>query len=118
MFSCVFQKLYWFRAIKLFECQENTFGIRNTQYSIPLSVHKQPNVFNTTYTIHSHVNGPNYFIHVFKSCIGFMLSNCVNEKIRICFHVFVKSFAGFVLSDCLNTKKIYLEYEIYNTAYH
>ena len=27
MFSCIFQKLYWFRAIKLFECHKNTFGI-------------------------------------------------------------------------------------------
>ena len=30
--------------------KKNTFGMRNTQYSIELSVHKQPSVFNTTYT--------------------------------------------------------------------
>ena len=29
------------------------------QYSIELSVHKQPSVFNTTYTIQSRVNCPN-----------------------------------------------------------
>ena len=45
--------LLGFHAIKLFECQKNTFGIRNTQYSIALSVHQQPCVFNTTYTIQS-----------------------------------------------------------------
>ena len=57
MFSYVFQKLCWFRAIKLFECQKkNTFRMRNTQYSIALNVHKQPKVFNTTYTIQSRVN--------------------------------------------------------------
>ena len=49
-FSYVFQKLCWFRAIKLFKSQENRFGMRNTQYSIGLIVHKQPSVFNTTYT--------------------------------------------------------------------
>ena len=31
--------------------KKNTFGMRNTQYSIELSVHKQPSAFNTTYTI-------------------------------------------------------------------
>ena len=44
----VFQKLCWFGAIKLLECQKNT-------------VHKQPSVFNTTYTIQSRVNCPNVF---------------------------------------------------------
>ena len=42
--------MYWFRAIKLVENQKNTFGRRNTQYSLALTVHKQPSVFNTTYT--------------------------------------------------------------------
>ena len=46
-------------AIKLFECQKNAFGIRNTQYIIALSVHKQPSVFNTTYMIQSRMNCPN-----------------------------------------------------------
>ena len=55
-FSYVFQKQCWFRAIKLFKSQKNTFGMRNTQYLIELTIHKQPSVFNTTYTIQSRVN--------------------------------------------------------------
>ena len=39
--------------------KKNAFEIRNTQYSIELSVHKLPSVFNTTYTIQSRVNCPN-----------------------------------------------------------
>ena len=39
--------------------EKNTFGMRNTQYSIELSVHKQPSVFSTTYTIQCRVNCPN-----------------------------------------------------------
>ena len=54
----VSQKLCWFRAIKLFKCQKNTFGIQNTQYSKELSVHKQPSVFNKTYALQSRVNCP------------------------------------------------------------
>ena len=50
--------LCWFCTIKFFECQKNTFGIRNTQYSLALTVHKQSSVFNTTYTIQSCVNCP------------------------------------------------------------
>ena len=46
-------------AIKLFKCKKkHTFGMRNTQYSIELSVHKQPSVFNTIYTIQCCVNCP------------------------------------------------------------
>ena len=41
--------------------KKNSFGIRNTQYSTALSVHKQPSVFNTTYTIQSRVNCSNKF---------------------------------------------------------
>ena len=41
--------------------QKNTFGWRNTQFSIALSVHKQPNVFNTTYAIQSCVNCLNIY---------------------------------------------------------
>ena len=37
--------------------------MRNTQYNIELSVHKQPSVFNTTYTIQCRVNCPNNLIH-------------------------------------------------------
>ena len=40
----------------------NTLGMRNTQYSIQLSVHKQPSIFNTTYRIQSRVNCPIIFI--------------------------------------------------------
>ena len=42
-----------------FNVKKNAFEIRRTQYSIELSVHKQPKVFNTTYTIQSRVNCPN-----------------------------------------------------------
>ena len=38
--------------------KKNSFGMRNTPYSIHLNVHKHPRVFNTTYTIHSRVNCP------------------------------------------------------------
>ena len=41
--------------------KKNTFRIRNTQYRIELSVHKQLSVFNTTYTIQSRVDCPNMF---------------------------------------------------------
>ena len=59
MFPYVFQKLYWFRAIKLFKCQKTKFPMQNTQYNLELSVHKQPSVFNTIYTIQCRVNCPN-----------------------------------------------------------
>ena len=37
-------------AFKLSKYQKkNTFGMRNTKYSIDLCVHKHPRVFNTTY---------------------------------------------------------------------
>ena len=39
----------FFNSVKLFKCQKNTFGIRNTQHRIALGVHKQPSVFNTTH---------------------------------------------------------------------
>ena len=41
--------------------KKNTFGMRNTQCSLELSVHKQPSVFNTIYTIQCCVNCPNDF---------------------------------------------------------
>ena len=111
MFSCIFQKLYWFRAIKLFECHKNTFGIWNTQYSITLSVHKQPSVFNITHTIHSRVNCPNFIIWFLKvvlvSCYQIVWMKKNTYTIRC---------ISFMLSNCLNAKKIYLEYEIHNTA--
>ena len=44
--------------------KKNTFGMRNIQYSLALTLHKQPSVFNTTYMIQIHVNCPNVFIVV------------------------------------------------------
>ena len=38
--------------------KEKTLGMRNTQYSIELSVHKQASVFNTTYTTQCRMNCP------------------------------------------------------------
>ena len=40
------------------DAKKNTFGKRITPYSIALSVHKQPSVYNTTYMIQSRVNCP------------------------------------------------------------
>ena len=37
---------------------KNTFEIQIHKYSIELSVHKQPSVFNTAYTIQCRVNCP------------------------------------------------------------
>ena len=45
--------------------KKSAFGIRNSQYSIALNIHKQPIVFNTTYAIQSRVNCQNYCI---RSC--------------------------------------------------
>ena len=62
--NCVNEKnMYMFsyiiRTIKLLKCKKkNTFAMRNTQYNIELSVHKQPSVFNTTYAIQCRVNCP------------------------------------------------------------
>ena len=54
-------------AIKLFECQKKkTFEIRNIQYSIALSVNKQPSVFNTTYTIQNRVNCPTVILNIWQ----------------------------------------------------
>ena len=52
MFSDVFKKLHCFRAIKLFECQKNIFGmpIRYAQDSIAISDHKQ--YITIQYNIH------------------------------------------------------------------
>ena len=44
--------------MKLFKCQKYTFPMRNTQYNIELSVHKQSSVFNITYTIQCRGNCP------------------------------------------------------------
>ena len=42
--------------------------MRNIQYSIELSVHKQPSVFNTTYTIQSRVNCLKYILQMIYLC--------------------------------------------------
>ena len=39
--------------------KKNTFGMRKTKCSIEFSVHKQPSVFNTTYTKQNRGNCPN-----------------------------------------------------------
>ena len=81
----VFQKLYWFRAIKLFECQKNTFG-EFTQADVSLywmycvtiiqhCMHVAVNFHVKIRYIYKH-----FFSYVFKSCIVFVLSNCVNAK--------------------------------------
>ena len=41
--------------------KKNTFGMRNTQYSIELKAHKQPSLFNTTYTLQCRLNCPNIY---------------------------------------------------------
>ena len=86
--ACIFiclSKLCWLRAIKLFECQTNTFGIRNTQYSIALSVHKKQNVLNTTYTIESRVNCPiNSQIIYVESSVAFFICAIHTTLYRVC----------------------------------
>ena len=61
MFSYVFKSCIGFMLSNNLNAKKkkNTFGIRNTQYRIALSVHKQPSAFNTIYTIQSRVNCPN-----------------------------------------------------------
>ena len=49
--------------------KKNTFGIRNTPHSIALSVHKQPSVFDTTYTVQTRVN-----CHMMQ--LNFILQRC------------------------------------------
>ena len=106
------------------------------QYSIKLSVHKQPSVLNTTYAIQCRVNCPIFSLvnshkplYNYMECIVVRLYSSVclllmifmytyDTLIHIFLHVF-KSCVGFVLSNCLNVnKKMHLEYEIHNTAYH
>ena len=72
------QKLCWFSAIKMFECQKNTFVIRNTQCSIELSVHTQPNVFNRTYTIKSRMNSSNNYSFFILICFALSQSNNIS----------------------------------------
>ena len=45
------------------------FRIWYTQYIIALSVHTQPNVFNTPYTIQSRMNCPNNYPFVILICL-------------------------------------------------
>ena len=59
-------------GFKLFKYQI-IFLTRNTQYSIKLIVHKQPSVFNTTYTIQCSVNCP-YEKNVYN-CFEFLHEN-------------------------------------------
>ena len=50
MFSYVFQKLLWFRAIKLFEFQ--TKYIWNTKYTIQHSIERSQTTKSIQYNIH------------------------------------------------------------------
>ena len=71
-----------FRAIKLFERQKKkSFGIRNAQCSIALSVHKQPSVFNTTYTIESRVN-----------CVSILVKSLIKNIYRHRFKLATRHF--------------------------
>ena len=105
--------MYWFRAIKLFECQKkNTFGIRNTQYSIALSVHKTTNCIQ--YNIHD-TKSCELPTYVFKSCMVSCYQIVWMKKMCMGFHMFFKTSVGFVLLNCLNAKK--KKKYIWNTKY-
>ena len=66
MFSYAFQKLFGSVLSNCSNANKNTFGMRNTPYSIELSVQfNQPSVLNTTYTIQCRVNCP---IYLFTLC--------------------------------------------------
>ena len=58
-----------------------------------------------------------FLSYVFKSCIGFVLSYCVNEKNVYTFsYGFQKLYWFHVIKLFECQKKIHLEYEIHNTA--
>ena len=59
--SYVFQKLYWYRAIKLFECQKKKKYIWNTKYTIQHSIESSQTIKCIQYNIHDtvRVNCPN-----------------------------------------------------------
>ena len=96
----IFKKSFWFRTIKLCECQKKC--IWNTKYTIQHRIKRSQSTKSIQYNIHDT-----------KSC---ELLNCVNEKNV---HMFLKSRFGSVLSNCLNArKKMHLEYEIHNTAWN
>ena len=70
-FHMFFKSCVGFVLSNCLNATKNIFGIPNTQYSTALSVHKQPNVFNTTYTIQIRVNCTNVsiFAEIFSICI-------------------------------------------------
>ena len=55
-FHMFFKSSVGFVLSNCLNAKKNKFGMRNTLYSIELSVHKQSSVVNTTYTIQSRVN--------------------------------------------------------------
>ena len=71
--SYVFKSCIGFVLSYCVNVKKNTFGIRNTQYSIALNVHKQSSIFTTTYTIQCRVNCLNKII--FKELKNWMNSH-------------------------------------------
>ena len=105
MFSYVFQKWCWFRSIKFFKSQKNTFAMRNTQYNIELSVHKQPSEFNATYTIQCRVKCLNDYFSL-KSTITWHYMDIVIQEVpnEIQLEVYSKRFSYSIKSDLKNSR--------------
>ena len=57
-----------------------------------------------------------YLLHVFKSCIGFMLLKCVNENNVYMFSYVSQKLCWFRAIKLFKCQKIYLECKIHNTA--
>ena len=75
---------------------KNVFGIRNTQHSTALSVHKQPKVSNTTYALQSHADCPNIFNYlvifmVIKSNPSFVQCGFSRRNRQVAMDIFVIS---------------------------
>ena len=76
-----------------------------------MSVHKQPKVFNTTYTIQSHANCPIFFYMFLKSCVGFTLSNCSNAKKKF---IWNSIYTIYLSIECSQATKS-IQYNIHDT---
>ena len=63
--------------------EKNTLGIQNTQYSIELSIHKQPSVFNTTYPLQSQLNCPIEGQVLIQDDINYLTSWCSTNLIEL-----------------------------------
>ena len=111
MITYVLQKLCCFVLSNCLNAKKkNTIGLRNIQYSIALSVHGKPSVFNTTYTIKRRVNCPN----IFKQTPKMSSSKTLNKK-----H-FIFKILIFVLFKSINKNKVnfifilFCEYNFYH----